>query len=180
MWLWLCCVALPCFFIPSFSSFIWTCTCTYTLHILVEILDCTWNVHVYSVSYTYTFIIISVKFMFMSCTLYMCVSHWATERNLQVDRALSQDSAGIKRNDVRMDARLSGSMSHDVWRKNAIQRSNSGTIHHIRLQDYCERVPTWVDTHTHTAHVYTLWDCACVYIMYIRVHWAYTLCNLKS
>ena len=68
-----------------------------------------------------------------------------TERNLQVDRALSQETAGKGTSEeMHMQPRLSSSMSHDVWRKKAITRSSTGTQIHIKLRDDCERVPTLV------------------------------------
>lgn len=87
-----------------------------------------------------------VKCMYIhiiSCNLF-CLLH--IERNLQVDRALSQDTAGYSNSteEMHMQPHLSGSLSHDVWRKKAILRSTTGTQIHIRLHDGCERVPTLV------------------------------------
>ena len=43
-----------------------------------------------------------------------------------------------------MQPRLSGSMSHDVWRKRALVRSSTGTQIQLKLGEDCERVPTSV------------------------------------
>ena len=89
--------------------------------------------------------------------------HMSAERNLQVDRALNQEKAGTNQDEVHMTPNLSGSMSHDLWRKKAIFRSSTGTQIHIKLQDSCERVPTLVHLHVYMyMYMYvSLWSCVC-------------------
>lgn len=89
-----------------------------------------------------------------------------TERHLQVDRALSQETSAISSDEVSMHQRLSGSMSHDEWRRKTITRSDTGTQIHIQLQEGCERVPTLVHAYI---YIYTslcmLSYCICVETM---------------
>ena len=64
-------------------------------------------------------------------------SYWLhTERDQQVDRAL----AGRHASGSTVDAKLSQSLTHDVWQRDTMKHSKSGTRIAVD-QDYCVRVP---------------------------------------